>query len=142
MKKMVRIAFAFCAISFWGISEGNAADWKYITEDDAGSIWYYDATTIKKISNDVVQVWFRMKNQRGIKEFEIVRKSVQEAKSLSEINCTTKETRDIYLIAYGFDGSVVISDSTNGPWHPAVPGTTGETNYDTFCNKTRKSKKK
>lgn len=63
--------------------------WKYIGANEKGERFFYDASSVMRISAELIQVWTRELTSEG------------SQKSLEEINCSFKIIRDRQVIYEG-----------------------------------------
>jgi hypothetical protein len=61
--------------------------WKYIGANDKGERFFYDASSVIRMSGDLLQVWTRKLTGEGAE------------KRLEEINCSSKVIRDIQVVS-------------------------------------------
>ena len=63
--------------------------WKYIGANEKGERFFYDASSVVRMSADLIQVWTRELTGEGAE------------KRLEEINCSFKIIRDIQVVSEG-----------------------------------------
>ena len=85
------IGLLFVAAAFVFPCGAGAADdnWKYYGTGKKGERFFYDASSIMRLSGDLIQVWTRELTSEG------------PVKKLEEINCSYKVMRDLQVIYEG-----------------------------------------
>ena len=129
------------------VSEG--ADWKYYGRTE-WSDSYYDRHSIKKISQDILEVWTK-EVVTSKKQKDLMIKSLQRYDSsprgfrdyavelsFKEINCATEEMRYLAIVDYNAVNKMIDSVDFTGKWRQVSPDSIGEDLYNIVC----KSKKK
>jgi len=121
------IKFGIILIGVWllliyGFNEAEGAEWELFQTTSAGNIYYYDATSIERFPNDILQVWVRIIETTGFgkadleklkdpkKAIEVVKeaqkKSTGEWKQLFEINCSGRMFRVLSATLYDMNGII------------------------------------
>jgi len=106
----------------YGFNKAEGAEWELFQTTSAGNIYYYDATSIKRFPNDILQVWVRIVETTGFskgdleklkdpkKAIEVIKeaqkKSTGEWKQLFEINCSGRMVRVLSATLYDMNGKV------------------------------------
>lgn len=105
-----------------------AVNWVYITTDDNGADYYYDADTIQRSSNQVT-VWERWDHSSDKKTKE------RERKVRFRYDCAERTRTALHLINYYPDGT-----SKSFTWKayeqetdPLAPGTLGDDTLEAIC---------
>ena len=116
-----------------GLSLGSAA----ITEDlvfavtgKAGSVWYYDAETVRRYPNNTVEFW--------AKEDASKNKTVRYRTSRYHwrMDCSAETMGSLGFVDYRADGTVIQSDYYKNPeMVPGVPGSIGQELFEIMCSK-------
>ncbi len=134
MKSLCVILTVFCICLF--SAEGRAADWVYYTKDNLGNYKFYDRTSIRYSSKDVIRVLKKdVYSKNGIKDFVAQRAKnklstygyddLSHVLCKEEINCKTKEFRLLACSIYDKSGSIVENQSVpdgHQVWEPIQPG--------------------
>jgi Fe-S cluster biosynthesis and repair protein YggX len=124
------------------MSEG--ADWKFYAGNESAD-YYYDRHSIKKISQDILEVWTKevviSKKQkdlmiksrqrddlsaRGFRDYAV-------ELSLKEINCSTKEMRYLAIVDYNAVNKIIDSVDFTGKWFRILPDSIGKNLYNIVC---------
>jgi hypothetical protein len=121
------ITFEIILIGVWsffiyGFNKAEGAVWELFQTTSAGNIYYYDATSIKRFPNDILQVSVRIIETTGFskqdleklkdskKALEVVKeaqkKSTSEWKQLFEINCSARMVRVLSATLYDMNGNI------------------------------------
>jgi len=103
----------------------NGEDWKLYFEGDNGMLFYYDASSIKFLTPNVVHVWmknFPPNEEVRLNYIQTLRKkeptfpdNIKYTAALVEINCKSKTFTSLQVTAYGVQGDVVISETIQEP---------------------------
>jgi len=106
-------------------NDAHGEDWKLYFEGDNGMLFYYDASSIKFLTPNIVHVW--MKNFPPTEEVRLnyiqaMRKkeptfpdNVKYTAALVEINCKSKTFTSLQVTAYSVQDEVVISETIKDP---------------------------
>lgn len=142
------IKFGMFLIALWslfiyGFSKAEGAEWKLFQTTSAGNIYYYDSTSIKRFSNDILWVWVRIIETTGFskrdleklkdpkKAIEVIKeekkKSTGEWKQVFEINCPARMVRVLSATLYDMNG--IIKEDYELPSEWAHIGQNSVTNY-------------
>lgn len=110
-------------------SAAIADDLVYLSKESSGTVWYYDAETIRRNSNNTVVVWVELDHSKD----KAV--SYRTSKVRFKFDCAA-ETKGV-LAAYQYRADGSISDQTTLPTDtgPVVPGTFGHTLFKKMCPK-------
>ena len=130
-------------------SVAEGADWKYYGRTEWGDS-YYDRQSIKKISQDILEVWTKeVVTSKKQKDFMIKSRQNYELSprgfrdyamelSLKEFNCSTEEMRYLAVVDYNAANKIIDSVDFTGKWRQVIPDSIVEDLYNIVC----KSKKK
>ena len=138
MRRKTTLFAVFGFIIFFAI-EAQAADWVYYATGSAdGCSFYYDPQSIKRVSEDIVQVWekkvFTEKDaKKAINELGPEFKELSFDKCLKEFNCNEKKSRTLSVIYYNKDGGVIESVSSASSWDFVVPDSGVEALFNIVC---------
>jgi ketosteroid isomerase-like protein len=115
-----------------------AADWIYFDTAAVGDV-YYDKSSIKKVSKNIISVWNKdiLSEKTKRKYFSILKEIHKAPKNpsmlnyytkLMEIDCVNRKIKDIFVIFYDVKGEAVYSSpkSESGEWNDILPNTVGE----------------
>jgi hypothetical protein len=121
------IKFGIILIGVWsffiyGFNKAEGAVWQLFQTTSAGNIYYYDAISIERFPNDILQVWVRIIETTGFskadleklkdpeKAMEVIKKaqknSRREWKQLFEINCSGRLFRVLSATLYDMNGNI------------------------------------
>jgi hypothetical protein len=129
------------------VTEG--ADWKYYGRTECSDS-YYDAQSIKKISQDILEVWTKevvtskkqkdlmIKSRRGYDPSPRGFRDYAVELSLKEISCSTEGMRYLAIVDYNAVNKIIDSVDFTGKWRQVIPNSIAEDLYNIVC----KSKKK
>lgn len=145
MKSLCVILMVFCTCLF--SAEGRAADWVYYTKDNLGNYKFYDRTSIRYSSKDIISVLKKdVYSKNGIKDFVAQRAKnklstygyddLSHVLCKEEINCKTKEYRLLTCSIYDKSGSIVENQSVpdgHQVWEPIQPGSDLDTFRKVLC---------
>ncbi len=128
MKNVRRFGLAMaCVAAFLG-TPAAAANWVYVTKNDSGTIYYYDADNIQRSGNQITawQKWDHSADQ-SMKE--------REAKRLVRFDCAARTATQLSSIRYFADGttkSLQLLESEQKT-NIIAPETIGETLLEAVC---------
>ena len=157
------IKFGIILIGVWllliyGFNEAEGAEWELFQTTSAGNIYYYDATSIERFPNDILQVWVRIIETTGFsktdleklkdpeKAIEVIKKaqkkSTGEWKQLFEINCSGRMFRVLSATLYDMNGIIKEDYEIPSGWVPIAQNSV--TNYLTeiLCREKRNDNRK
>ena len=121
------IKFGIILLGLWsfhiyGLNKAEGAVWELFQTTSAGNIYYYDATSIERFPNDILQVWVRIIETTGFSKadleklkdseraIEVIKKaqkrSTGEWKQLFEINCSKRFFRVLSATLYDMNGNI------------------------------------
>jgi hypothetical protein len=108
-----------------------AVDWVYVSSDSTGTIYYYDADTIRR-SGSQVTVWEKEDASRN--------KTVKyrEQKIQSQFSCSDRTYRLLSFVTYYPDGKKISYslDTYEQKVEVIPPDTIGETRLEAACSAT------
>jgi|LQYC01.1.fsa_nt_gi hypothetical protein len=145
MKRKYRLIFAVLGFIVFFAIEARAADWKFYGYSDGGDKSYYKPQSIKRVSQDVVQVMTKaVFAPKGLSDIikMIPPNEKDQFKELSyvlflvEYNCSEKKVHALSTIYCNRDGSVIHhagNELHETPWNFVVPRTAGETLFNIVC---------
>ena len=115
-----------------GLCLGSAAiaqDLVYIyTDESTGAVWYYDAETIRRNSQNRVEFWTEMDASKD----KTV--SFRTFKTKMRIDCSAETYGVLAAYKYRADGTVIDSESRlTTDMAPIVPGTFGQKLFTIMC---------
>ncbi len=121
------VKFGIILIGVWsllvyGFNKAEGAEWELFQATSVGNIYYYDGTSVERLSNDILRVWVRIIETKEFskadleklkdpkKATEVVKeaqkKSTGEWKQLFEINCSKRMVRVLSATLYDMDGKI------------------------------------
>jgi hypothetical protein len=136
----------WCVIGLVGLlalgSFAEAAEWVYYSKSD-NETCYYDASSIRRTSKDLVRVWMKIETSPGYqiesnKQNRMPTEGYEKfshSLMLFEINCSTMTTRTMTLTDYSNDGKTLFSNEfgENSSWITIRPESNGEELYQQVC---------
>jgi len=129
-------------IAFSGLTHGEAwgEDWKLSAQSDDGTMYYYDATRVTRVSEGVLKFWGKaVLSPEAVKKFvKIDRKftGLHHITSFIEMNCTERKRRSLWIIFYDKNGTAIDNvDKALGEssWEMILPGSAQEDLLNTLC---------
>ena len=129
-------------IVFSGLIHGEAwgEDWKLSAQSDDGTMYYYDATRVIRVSEGVLRFWGKaVLSPEAVKKFvKIDRKftNLHHVTSFIEMNCTERKRRSLWIIFYDKNGTAIDNvDKVPGEssWEMILPGSAQEDLLNTLC---------
>ena len=135
------VAFLFF-VTFLGLTHGEAwgEDWKFCTQSEDGTMYYYDATRVTHVSEGVVKFWGKaIPSPEAVKKFLKIDpkfKGLHHIISLIEMNCNERKRRSLWIIFYDKNGVAIENvDITRGEsnWEIIPPGSAQEDLFATLC---------
>ncbi len=128
----------FLVIFFLFSNQAWAADWIYFDTAAVGDV-YYDKSSIKKVSENIISIWNKnVLSEKAKKKYFSLLKEIHKApknpsmlnyyKKLMEIDCVNRKIKDISVIFYNEKGKVIYASpkSESGEWNDVLPNTVGE----------------
>ncbi len=95
----------------------------------SGTVWYYDAETVRKYADNTVEVWTK---EDASKDKTV---SWRTATNKFRIDCSAETFRNLGEVTYRANGTVMSSSFTPGKLVPVVPGTLVEILFKIMCSK-------
>jgi hypothetical protein len=137
--KIKNVQCIICLVIFFLFSnQAWAANWIYFDTASVGDV-YYDKSSIKKVSENIIAVWSKdvLSEQAKRKYFSLLKEIHKAPKNLymlnyytklMEIDCVNKKIKDISVIFYNEKGKIVYASpkSESGEWNDILPNTVGE----------------
>ncbi len=124
-KLLIKFGIILIGVSLlfiYGFNKAEAAEWELFQTTSAGNIYYYDATSIERFPNDILQVWVRIIETKGFskadleqlknpeKAGEVIKeaqkRSTSEWKQLFEINCSARMVRVLSATLCDLNGNI------------------------------------
>ncbi len=124
-KSLIKFGMVYTSVLLFfigGFNRAEGAQWELFQTTSTGNIYYYDATSVKRFPNDIVQVWVRIIETTGFsradleklkdseKAIEVVKeaqkRSTNEWKQLFEINCSARKVRVLSATLYDRNGKI------------------------------------
>jgi|LauGreDrversion4_2_1035121.scaffolds.fasta_scaffold39547_5 hypothetical protein len=110
-------------------SAASAEDPVYIGTDSSGAVWYYYADTIRKNSNNKVEVWTEMDASKD--------KTVSSYRTMRirfRIDCSAETRAILAVYQYRPDGTLIDGSSRmTADMEPIVPGTFDQKLFNIMC---------
>ncbi|HUL23258.1 MAG TPA: surface-adhesin E family protein [Thermodesulfobacteriota bacterium] len=129
-------------ITFLGVTHGEAwgEDWKLGAQSKDGTIYYYDAARVTRMSEGVLKFWGKaVLSPEAVKKFaKIDRKfaNLHHVTSFIEMNCTERKRRSLWIIFYDKNG-IAIDNVDKAPdessWEMILQGSAQEDLLNTLC---------
>jgi len=129
-------------ITFLGLTHVEAwgEDWKFCTQGEDETVYYYDATRVTHVSEGVLKFWGKaIPSPEAVKKFVKIDPKFTQLHhiiSLIEMNCTERKRRPIWIIFYDKDGAAIENvDITLGEsdWEIILPGSPQEDLLAALC---------
>jgi len=129
-------------ITFLGLTHVEAwgADWRFCTQSKDGTIYYYDATRITRVSNGVLKFWGKtILSPEAVKKFVKIDPKFEDLHhiiSLIEMNCTERKRRSLWIILYDKKGAAIENEYITGNesnWEMILPESAQEDLLDALC---------
>jgi hypothetical protein len=135
------VAFLFL-VAFLGLTYGEAwgEDWKFCTQSEDGTMYYYDATRITHVSEGVLKFWGKaIPSPEAVKKFVKIDPEFTQLHhiiSLIEMNCAERKRRSLWIIFYDKNGAAIENvHITPGEsnWEIVLPGSAQEHLLNDLC---------
>jgi len=129
-------------ITFLGLSHVEAwgEDWKFCTQSEDGTLYYYDATRVTHVSEGVLKFWGKaVPSPEAAKKFVKIDPKftgLHTIISLIEMNCAERKRRSLWIIFYDKNGVAIENvDITPGEssWEIILPGSAQESLLAALC---------
>lgn len=127
---------------FLGLTHVEAwgEEWKFCTQSEDGTMYYYDATRITHVSEGVLKFWGRaIPSPEAAKKFVKIDpkfKELHHITSLIEMNCIERKRRPLWIIFYDKNGGAIKNvDIPPGEsdWEIILPGSAQEDILEILC---------
>jgi hypothetical protein len=129
-------------IIFLGLTHVEAwgEDWKFYTQSEDGTMYYYDATRITHVSEGVLKFWGKaIPSPEAVKKFVKIDPEFTQLHhiiSLIEMNCAERKRRSLWIIFYDKNGAAIENvHITPGEsnWEIVLPGSAQEHLLNDLC---------
>ena len=123
-------------IDVWG------EEWKFSTQSENGTMYYYDATRVTEVSEGVIRFW-----GKALLSPEAVKRLVKidpkfagsdHINSLIEMNCTERKRRPLWIIIFDKNRVAIENEEITldqSEWEIVLPGSVQEDILDALCKK-------
>ena len=110
----------------------SAADWQWLRDTVNEESWFFDAQSLKKVSDTTYSVWVKMEyseaKAKEVTEFFNYKKPFACALSQYEFNFHDKTYRFLAVPTYyDIEGNVLADDNRSDKWVPVFPKAVDET---------------
>ena len=130
------------SIVFLGLAHVEAwgEDWKFCTQSEDGTMYYYDATRITHLSEGILKFWGRaIPSPQAVKKFVKIDpkfKGLHHIISLTEMNCAERKRRPLWIIFYDKNGAPIENvdiPANESDWEMILPGSAQENLLNDLC---------
>lgn len=105
------------------------AEWTYVARDNQGNTIYVDKQSYKYDHNKhIATIW-----ERSTRTSAVNKTSYVSSKGLLQFDCNNRKMRQLALIRYAYDGSVLNSSDIPSPFSTIFPDTVGENLWESAC---------
>lgn len=124
----------------------HAATWEFLGKTVDGSIYYYDKSSVKYLTGNIVRFWGREIPSERAKKENMVEIGIRylgyldskfmkysSHKVLTEINCSKEQIRTLSYVVYDSEGNNIGSFNESSYWVPIVAESIVELAADTLC---------
>lgn len=123
--KQLVLACGLSAISIFSYG----AEWAYIARDNQGNTIYVDKQSYKYDHNKhIATIW-----ERSTRTSVVNKTSYVSSKGLLQFDCNSRKMRQLALIKYAYDGSILNSSDIPSPFTTIFPDTIGENLWESAC---------
>jgi hypothetical protein len=142
LTKLGVVLIGICSFFIYGFNKAEGAEWQLFQTTSAGNIYYYDATSIERLPNDILQVWVRIIETTGFSKADLEKlkdpgraidvikkahkKSTGEWKQLFEINCSGRLFWVLSATLYDMNGNIKENYELPSEWTP-IPNNSVQT---------------
>jgi hypothetical protein len=129
-------------ITFLGLTrvEARGEDWKFCTQGQDGTTYYYDTARVVHISEEVLKFWGKaVPSPEAVKRFVKIDPKFTELHhiiSLIELNCAERKRRPLWIIFYDKNGVAIENvdlSPANADWETILPGSPQEDLLAVLC---------
>jgi hypothetical protein len=131
-------------ITFLGLMDIDAwgEDWKFCTQSEDGTMYYYDATRVTQVSEGVLRFWGKaLLSPEAIKRFVKIDPKFTGSDhiiSFIEMDCTERKRRPLWIINFDKNGVAIENIGLTlgeSEWEFVLPGSVQEDILDALCVK-------
>ena len=125
----------------------HAATWEFLGKTVDGSIYYYDKSSVKYPTGDIVRFWGKEIPSASAKKENMVEIGLKyfgqldskfmkysSHKVLAEINCSKEQIRTLSYVVYDSEGNIIGSFNESSKWVSIVPESIVELAAATLCH--------
>jgi len=130
-------------ISFLGLTHVEAwgEDWKFCTQGQDGTMYYYDTARVVHLSEGVLKFWGKaVPSPEALKRFVKIDPKFTELHhiiSLIELNCVERKRKPLWIIFYDKNGVAIENvdlSPADADWETILPGSPQEDLLAVLCN--------
>lgn len=124
----------------------HAAAWEFLGKTTDGSVYYYDKSSVKYLTGNVVRFWGKEIPSETAKKENMVELGIKylgyldgkfmkysSHKVLAEINCSKKQIRTLSYVFYDSEGNIIGSFNESSHWVSIVPESIVELAANKLC---------
>jgi len=124
----------------------HAATWEFLGKTIDGSIYYYDKSSVKYLTGNIVRFWGKEIPSESAKKENMLELGVKylgylngkfmkysSHKVLAEINCSKEQIRTLSYEFYDLEGNIIGSFNESSGWVSIVPESIVELAADKLC---------
>ena len=124
----------------------HAAAWEFLGKTTDGSVYYYDKSSVKYLTGNVVRFWGKEIPSETAKKENMVELGIKylgyldgkfmkysSHKVLAEINCSKEQIRTLSYVFYDSEGNIIGSFNESSHWVSIVPESIVELAANKLC---------
>lgn len=124
----------------------HAATWEFLGKTIDGSIYYYDKSSVKYLTGNIIRFWGKEIPGERAKKENMIELGVKylgyldskfmkysSHKVLAEINCSKEQIRTLSYVIFDLEGNIIGSLNESSAWVCIVPESIVELASDKLC---------
>ena len=146
IKRIVKLIVLSVLLVFVLSISIHAATWDFLGKTVDGSIYYYDRSSVKYLTGNIVRFWGKEIPSESAKKENMIELGVKylgyldgkfmkysSHKVLAEINCSKEKIRTLSYEIFDLEGNIIGSFNESSDWVRIVPESIVELASDKLC---------
>ncbi len=146
IKRIVKLIVLSVLLVFVLSISIHAATWDFLGKTVDGSIYYYDKSSVKYLTGNIVRFWGKEIPSESARKENMIELGFKylgyldgkfmkysSHKVLAEINCSKEQIRTLSYVIFDLEGNIIGSLNESSDWVRIVPESIVELASDKLC---------
>lgn len=146
IKRIVKLIVLSVLLVFVLSISIHAATWEFLGKTVDGSIYYYDKSSVKYLTGNIMRFWGKEIPSESARKENMIELGVKylgyldgkfmkysSHKVLAEINCSKEKIRTLSYVIFDLEGNIIGSLNESSAWVRIVPESIVELASDKLC---------